>query len=305
MGKKYFVEELDEGEELIAVGIVSIIGIGLLIYVNWIFIQSLTKIDSEVIGILIGIAISLLASFYIFIVKIKDGLYETIEITFKYTFLICFLLMLIGSIVSPIIVEYINYNEIDFILWDFIKILLFNSLILIISTPLVTLLITIVSNIIGLILAYPIYKILYIIKSKRIKRTDCWKELKAILNKIDFKNNIKKFTMYKNRIEFNESNNIKLFSFEERGYNDLKKIQQLTLINMIKKETKTPLKISVAPYEETIVYNRILNKKEKREEKKLRKLIKKEKQFTKDNNRRLERENKKAYKKAVKSGKNW
>ena len=300
MGKKYFVEELDEGEELIAVGIVSIIGIGLLIYVNWIFIQSLTKIDSEIIGILIGIAISLLASFYIFIVKIKDGLYETIEATFKYTFLICFLLMLIGSIVSPIIVEYI-----DFILWDFIKILFFNSLILIISTPLVTLLITIVSNIIGLILAYPIYKILYIIKSKRIKRTDCWKELKAILNKIDFKNNIKKFTMYKNRIEFNESNNIKLFSFEERGYNDLKKIQQLTLINMIKKETKTPLKISVAPYEETIVYNRILNKKEKREEKKLRKLIKKEKQFTKDNNRRLERENKKAYKKAVKSGKNW
>lgn len=308
MGKKYLVEEVDWEIEAVGKIIAPIIGFGILILINWFFLKSLTKIDIEVIGILIGIGLSLIISCCIFITKIKDGLIDTITTIFKWVLIISFFLMLIGSILAPIIGYYIVYHKINFILWDFIKVLFFNSIILIISTPLVSIIITTIASVIGFILAFPIYKIIYKIKSKRIRKTECWIELKQFFRGYDFKNNIIKFTLFEDKIEFEDakSHEIILFSFKKRGYNDLKKIQQLTLINMIKNETKTPFKIEVSPYVNICTaYNKFLLKKQKSKEKQNYKKIKKKMKIEIKEKKNLHRQNKKAYKNEIKAGKNW
>lgn len=308
MGKKYLVEEVDSETEALGIVVGSIIGIGALIFINWSFFKSLTKMDAEVIGILIGMGITLFISLCIFIIKIKEGLFYALESTFKWTFGICFFLMVFGSILAPMIGYYIIYKTIEFILWDFIKTLFFNSVILIISTPLVSIIITIIVGIVGFILSFPIYKIIYKNKSKRIKKTECWEELKVLIKEMDFKCNIIKFVLFQSGIEFEVEKNHETisFSFAERGYNNLNSIKQLTLIDMIKKEARVSVKIDVAPYGMLYtVYNKELMKKKKTEERNYYKSLRKRKRIERRKNKDLQSQKKKEYKKAVKSGKNW
>lgn len=264
--------------------------------------------DAEVIGILSGIGIALLIALFIFIIKIRDGLFEALEVTFEFMIKISFFLMLIGSILAPVIDYYIAYKKIEFILGDFIKKLFFNAIILIASTPLVSIIITIIAFIGGFILSFPIYKIIYKVKARRIGKTECWAELKQFFLENDFKNNIVKYTLFREKIEFEffDNNEILVFSFKKRGYNDLTQTQQLTLIDMIKKETKTAIKIEVHSYVSIYdVYNRPLLKKRKKEDKKQKIIFKKEKRMVRKRDRYLRWQKKRDYKRAVKSGKNW
>lgn len=308
MGKRYLVEEVDWEIETIGKIIAPILGIGLLILVNWFFLKSLTKIDIEVIGILIGIGLSLIVAICIFITRIKNGFYDSITIVFQSSFLTSFLLMLIGSILAPIIGQYIVFNKIEFLFWDLIKTVLFNSIILIISTPLVTVGITIITTIIGFILAFPIYRIIFLIKTKRIKNTECWEELKEFFKEINFKKNISKFDLYQDRVEFENVKNkeITLYSFKQRDYKNLSKTQQLTLINMIKKETKTSFKLEVNSYVNLYTaYNKYIIKKQNENVKNDNKRRKRNNKIKKYEQRKLNKLKKKKYKQEVKSGKNW
>lgn len=308
MGRKYLVEELDFEDDILITIFAPIVGIGILLLVNWSFLKSLMNIDSEVIGIWIGIGLSLLISSCIFIIKIKDGLFEIFEFTFKCAFWLCFVLMLLGSMLAPMIAYYIIYKSIDFILWDFLKTLFFNSIILIISAPLVSLLVTALASIIGFLLSFPIYKVIYMIKSGRIRKTDCWEELKSVFGRIDFKNNVIKFDLYQNKIEFelNDNHEVKVFYFDKRGYNNLKKLQQLTFVNMIKKETKTPIKIEINSYASIYTgYNKLLLKQQKEKEEKYYKTLKKEKKLDRKRKRDVRKKKRKQYKEERKAGRNW
>lgn len=114
--------------------------------------------------------------------------------------------------------------------------------------------------------------------------------------------------MFREKIEFEfvDNNEILVFSFKKRGYNDLTQTQQLTLIDMIKKETKTAIKIEVHSYVSIYdVYNRPLLKKRKKEDKKQKIIFKKEKRMVRKRDRYLRWQKKMEYKRAVKSGKNW
>ncbi len=308
MGRKYLVEEIDFEDDILITIFAPIIGIGILLLVNWSFFKSLMNTDSDVIGIWIGIGLSLLISCCIFIIKIKDGLSELFEFTFKCTFWLCFVLMLLGSIVAPMVEYYITYKSIDFILWDFLKALFFGAIILIISAPLVSLLVTVLATIIGFLLSFPIYKVIYMIKSRRIRKTDCWEELKSVFGRIDFKNNVIKFNLYQNKIEFelNDNHEVKVFYFDKRGYNNLKKLQQLTFINMIKKETKTPIKIEINSYASIYTgYNKFLLKQQKEKEEKYYRTLIKERNLDRKIERDLRKKKRKKYKEERKAGKNW
>ena len=319
MGKKYLVEEIDTEVEFGVIKvIVPIIGFGLAILVNYSFLKSVIEniqdmghIDSESLGILIGVFLSLLIGLVIFIINRYRGVKEASTYSFFTILITSIFLMWLGSMIVPPIAYYHLYHELVFTMGDFFKTLIFNFIFLALCSPLVALLGTIIVTILGYLLSIPCYKIIYWLKSKNIQKTKCVKEIQKLCQKIDMKEKIVQVHLYQDKVEFyiNSFTKYDEISFTKLGYSDLKPLSQLTLLHIIEKIAKIKLTIVERNFKNgkdvLIADNRYLRKKLIKNSKELNTMTKKCDLLFEKIEKRKAKEKKRAYKKAVKEGKDW
>lgn len=309
MSRNYLVS-VDEIDTEAGTFIFKIAGIGILIAINYYFIKSLIKIDAETLGVLSGLALSSLIALIVWIIKKPIGLVDSLE-EYGYPLLIqTGILMILGITIFPIIVELIN-GSMAFQWIPFLKNLFWNSLLLAACTPLATLIVLLISIPLSYLLSIPIYELIYLKKRSSIKKTKCWEIITNYCIKIDFKNHILKLKIYPDKMEFYDSLNTNIYTFiySSVGYSNLSPLSELTLINMLKKETKTKLAIEErwqSGYSMGyVLINKDLNKKNKKEMKRIIKKDKKTDKIFKKAKNKQDNLKEKKYKKAKKEGKDW
>ena len=321
MGKTYLVEEIDI-EDGLATFIAGIVGIGLVVLINYVIFQSLgenilhlgnlEKIDSEVLGILIGIFLSACVGTFVFIYKWMEGIMETVETSGKVMLYTTAIFTIVGSIVVPALL-YFKVNEtLDFEWLDLLKTLFFNTIFLLIATPLVTLCQLIVVTLIGTVISFIVYKILYFIKSFRITKTTCFKKILEFNQQYDLKGHTWFMKLYEDGIQFFDMNKElqKTISFKRLGYSNLKPLMRLTLVYTLSRKLKIRLKVinkedSRCTSVPLVIYNCHVSHKLQNGESDLKKQERRYQRKNQKIERKRKREEHKQYKRKVKAGKDW
>ncbi len=256
MGKLYLVEELERKNEEIPVAVYIVVGIVISIFANYLLLDSIRdtvngliyktgKLDAEMIGVIVGIIVAWSICLGLFISRIYEGLTETIFSLFGKLLILNVVLMTIGSIAVPSILSLVFYAELGISIWKLLLTTIFNFIIFTLCTPLISIGSMTIVVILGLILSFPIYNIIYRLKYNRIKRTKCWEEIKRYISNDDFKNKVLTINLYHNKIQFytiSEKLDYEI-SFSNLGYSSLTPIMQLTLSSLILKQTKIKFKI--------------------------------------------------------------
>ena len=316
MGKKYLVEEIESMDEGFSVFVGYIIIIGIALLINYFFFKSFwegiinfknNSVDAESLGVIAGILLSWIIFLIVFILNFYKSFFDIVDIIIKKMFYTTVIVTIISSIVTPIIVYFYNYRTLDFSLWGFIKTVIGNTILFFICSPLLTLIGFMFICVIGYIISKPIYYFIYLIKSKKIKKTKCWEQIKDYCVKEDIERKILKIELEPSKISFYDYNDIliKDLSFRELGYSDLTELSEIALIKTIKRETSVNFKIKTRYMNFIEVINKNL---QKRMNIAYKDIIKKEKRtdmILKRSKKIKEKEKKKQYKRNIKEGKDW
>lgn len=320
MGKRYLVEEIDT-ESTIGVVIISIIAFGLIVLINYVIFQSLgeniiylgnfKKIDPEVLGIFCGIILSFCIGLVSFIIKWIEGIISSIKTSSKILLGTTILTTWIGSIILPVILYYIIYHTIEFEWVDLIKTIVLNFILLLIASPLIALFQLLIIIPLGTILSFLLYKIIYILKTPRIRNTICWQKIVQWNKKTSIRNNIRTIKLYPDKIEFyNLENQLQdTISFKQLGYSDLKPIMKLTLIDSLSRWIKTSLiikdKYLVTSTLSLTIENAYLKNQQQKEN--ISRVVN-QKKYNRKQQKSIKsnlKQKKKEYKAAIRKGKDW
>lgn len=305
------IEKVDVGERQFNEWTAIVVTVVISLFINYFLLGSMRetisnliyntgKLDMEMLGIIVGIVITWGICLGLFIARIHEGLSDTIFSIFIKMIILNTILMTIGSVALPSIFSLVFTGNIGISIFWLIVTTMFKFVILALCAPLISLASMAVVIVVGLILSFLIYNIIYRLKFNRIQRTVCWEEIQKYCTIKDIKNKILIIKLYNNKIQFFTAS-IRMdceISFSALGYSPLKPIMQFSMCKLISKITKVKFRINS-------VQDGVITLENRKLERQYRKSEKESKNYFYHIRKYGFRIKKRLYKENVKQGKDW
>lgn len=195
-------------------------------------LQSIYGINTEVLGIYVGLLFSSLISLYVFVVQRWRGFKETIQYLGIRTYIVTLFLAAFCSVFVPLFVYSFFGTVVYYSIGSLILTFFLNALILILCSPFLNFLVFLFVIGLGSVLSFVIYHIYYFVKAPAMKKMKFWKNIQTYIEKNDKK--IRKIVLYPNKVEFYFQKKVadKTILFRESG--KLIPIHQDVVLHFIK-----------------------------------------------------------------------